>query len=337
MFFKNFSLSKFFSKKINFLKLSDDTQYKSSQIWTRSLIWAITASSGFGLIYSFVARIDEVVIARGELQPLGAKRPIKAPYSGRISHIYVNEGDSVKAGQILLRFDTKILGEKKAGLESKLMSLNNSLNINLDILDRFKKLFEDGAISRIELLNQMDLVQQIESEITQQNSKINEINIQLNQADLSSPLDGKVFNLVPYSTGYKSDNGETLLEVVPLGILEAKVFLTNTDIGFVKINMPAEIRVDAFPFTQFGSISGVLKSIGDEVLAPDQLNPQPRYPVYVSLNQQYLEKNNKNLNLRSGNSVSVNFIVREKPVISLLSDSLEKAIDSLRSIKSDNN
>ncbi len=322
---------------IKVVNLSDDTRYKSSQIWTKLLIWAITSSAGFGLIYSFIARIDEVVVARGELQPLGAKRPIKAPYSGRISQIYVNEGESVKSGQNLIKFDTKVLEEKKFGLNSKLKSLNNSLTINRDILDRYKKLFEEGAITRVELLNQMDLVQQIESEISQQDSKINEINIQLTQSNLFSPVDGKIFNLIPYSPGYTSDNGETLLEVVPFGKLEAKVFLSNTDIGFVKIDMPAEIRVDAFPFTQFGSISGILKSIGDEVLPPDQINPQPRYPVYVRLNKQYLEQNNKKLNLRSGNSVSVNFIVREKPVISLLSDSLEKAIDSLRSIKSDNN
>ena len=41
--------------------------------------------------------------------------------------------------------------------------------------------------------------------------------------------------------------------------------------------------------------------------------------------------------MRPGQSVSVNLIVRDKPVISLLTDAVEKAWDALRGIKSDQN
>ena len=41
--------------------------------------------------------------------------------------------------------------------------------------------------------------------------------------------------------------------------------------------------------------------------------------------------------MRSGQSVSANLIVRDKPVISLLTDAIEKAWDSLRGIKTDRN
>ena len=37
--------------------------------------------------------------------------------------------------------------------------------------------------------------------------------------------------------------------------------------------------------------------------------------------------------LRSGQSVSVNLIVRDKPVISLLTDAIDKALDNLRGIR----
>ena len=39
--------------------------------------------------------------------------------------------------------------------------------------------------------------------------------------------------------------------------------------------------------------------------------------------------------MAAGQSVSVNFIVRDKPVISLLTDAVEKALDALRGIKTD--
>ena len=98
--------------------------------------------------------------------------------------------------------------------------------------------------------------------------------------------------------------------------------------------MKAKIRVDAFPFTQFGSIEGILKSIGDEVIRSNQQNQNSLFPAYVSLEKQYLEKNGEKFFVRSGQSVSVNLIVRDKRIISLLTDAIDKAIDSLRGIKS---
>lgn len=99
--------------------------------------------------------------------------------------------------------------------------------------------------------------------------------------------------------------------------------------------MAAQVRVDAYPFTQFGDIPGVLKSVGEEVLPADAQNPQPRFPALVMLKRQYLERNGNRYEIRPGQSVSVNLIVRNKPVISLLTDAVEKAWDSLRGIKSD--
>ena len=111
------------------------------------------------------------------------------------------------------------------------------------------------------------------------------------------------------------------------------MFLTNADVGFVKPDMAAQVRVDAYPFTQFGDIPGVLKSVGEEVLPADQQHPQPRFPALVVLKQQYLERNGQRYDVRPGQSVSVNLIVRDKPVISLLTDAVEKAWDALRGIR----
>ena len=98
--------------------------------------------------------------------------------------------------------------------------------------------------------------------------------------------------------------------------------------------MKAKIRVDAYPFTQFGSINGILKSIGDEVIRSNQEAQNSLFPAYVSLEKQYFEKNGDRLFVRSGQSVSVNLIVRNRRIISLLTDAVDKAIDSLKGIKS---
>jgi HlyD family secretion protein len=124
------------------------------------------------------------------------------------------------------------------------------------------------------------------------------------------------------------------VKVVPGGILEAKVYLTNRDVGFVKRGMPAQIRVDTFPYTQFGSITGRLKSVGTLPVPPDEQHPEPRFPAYVRMDRDYLQKGDNRFPVSAGQSVQVNLVLREKRVISLLTDAADKMFDSLRRIRS---
>ena len=323
-----------FFKKFNSFQ-NDDFRYKSNLFWSTALLWAIIGSIGFGFVYSIIARIDEVVISIGELQAQGAERPIRAPFSSTIKRLNVKEGDRVSKSQLLIELDASDFEAQYEGLISKLDSLLITRNFKKEIVDRLTFLNNEGVISKIELLKEENSLQVIEAEILQAKARVKELEFELKKAKLISPTDGTVFNLIPSNEGYFTSTGETLLLIIPEGDLEAKIFLSNKDIGFVTPNMKAEIRVDAFPFTQFGSIEGVLKSIGQESLPPDQQNPQSRFPALVELNKQFLILNDKKYKLKSGQSVSVNLIVRDKPVITLLTDSIEKALDALRGIKSD--
>ncbi|MDC3034724.1 HlyD family efflux transporter periplasmic adaptor subunit [Prochlorococcus sp. AH-716-P05] len=327
-------------KKISFLRKfnsfqNQELRYKPTLFWSTALLWAIIGSVGFGFVYSIIARIDEVVISRGELQAKGAERPIKSPFNSLIKSLNVEEGEKVRENQILIELDVSNFEAQYEAINSKLNSLLLTKKIKEEIVDRLVFLNEEGVISHIELLKERDSLQKIESDILQAKSKAKELDFELDRAKLVSPANGTVFNLIPSNKGYYVSSGETLLLIVPEGDLEAKIFLSNEDVGFVRPNMNAEIRVDAFPFTQFGSIKGVLKSIGQESLPPDQLNSQSRFPAIVELDKQFLLLNGKKYKLKSGQSVSVNLIVRDKPVITLLTDSIEKAIDALRGIKSD--
>ena len=362
-----------------------DVLYRAAPTWTRALLWAMVGSVGFGIVYACIARIDEVVTATGELQAMGAERPIKAPVPGVISAIPIKEGQLVEKDQVVLQFDPEVNNERlrslteqkrlekrrlseqdlafKARAESlatKITSLRATANTEREILKRIAPLAEQGGIQIVQYLQQKNRLQELQSEIAQTEANRREVQSEALKArqeslkelanierqltetqkaseyeSLRSPVQGRVFDLVPASPGYAAASGETLLKIVPSGAVEAKVFLTNADVGFVRPDMAAQVRVDAYPFTQFGDIPGVLKSVGEEVLPADAQNPQPRFPALVMLKRQYLERNGNRYEIRPGQSVSVNLIVRNKPVISLLTDAVEKAWDSLRGIKSD--
>ena len=361
-----------------------EVQLRPAPVWSRALAWTIISTASFGFIFAIFAKIDEVVLAPGELQPLGAERPVKAPFAGVIKDIVVKEGQKVTVGDTLLKFDADVSRKRKETLETqiklekkrfeeesravkarkrgvvaRLKGLNRSLTTESSIYENILPLAEIGAMQQTEVLRQRNKVEQLDSEVQQAGADLEEVEAQLNKLEqeslreisdlerqlvevedtitkekLSAPVSGIVFGMVPSSSGYAASAGETLVKVVPGGEIEAKIYITNKDVGFMKPGMKAQIRVDAFPYTQFGSITGALKSVGTLPLEPDQQNPMPRFPAYVKIDKEYLEKDGEKYNISAGQSVQVNLILRDKRVISLLTDAVQKALDSLTRIRS---
>ena len=361
-----------------------EVRLKPAPFWSQAVVWSIIGTASFGLIFAVSAKIDEVVVATGDLQPIGDSRPIMSPAPGVVSDILVKEGEVVQNGTPLLRFDPDVNEKRKTTLEEKIRletrrfeeqenafkareqslisrieSQKKSYQLERVILAEIEPLASVGAVNRIQILQQKNTIQSLSSDISQTQAQFREVQAELvklrqdslrNLADLDrqllevrkaiqyevlrSPIAGIVFDLKPSSPGYAAQANEILLKVVPLGTLEAKVYLTNRNVGFAKPGQQAQIRVDAFPFTEFGSITGRLKRIGTESLPPDQYRDQPHFPAYVSLDNTYLEKDSVRHRVFSGQTVSVNLIVREKRVITLIADVFQKAIDSLRQIRS---
>ena len=56
--------------------------------------------------------------------------------------------------------------------------------------------------------------------------------------------------------------------------------------------MGVKIRIDSLPYSQFGYLKGTVKSIGDEVANSSEISTQVQsnFPVYITLENQYLEK-----------------------------------------------
>jgi HlyD family secretion protein len=364
-----------------------EVRLRPAPIWSQALIWTIIGTASLAFVYAIFAKIDEVILAPGELQPLGAERPIKAPFAGVVKDILVKEGQAVSANQPLVRLDPDVSGKRadtlreqiriervrfteesrsiaarEQSLRERTEGLQKSLQTEQQVYDMIRPLGEVGGIQKMQVLQQKNRVQQLRSEIAQSRANLQEVQAQLlkmkqeslkeladldrqllevtdtqNKEVLRAPLDGVVYGLVPSSPGYAAAAGETLVKIVPGGVLEAKVYLTNRDVGFVNPNMPAQIRVDTFPYTQFGAIEGSLKSVGTLPEPPDQQNPQPRFPAYVKLDRDYLTRGNRRFPVSPGQSVQVNLILREKRVISILTDAADKMFDSLRRIRSSSN
>ena len=313
-----------------------EIKYTQPKKWSQYLLISSCSLIGISIILSALVRIDKVITSRGKIENTGSIKLIKSNIDGNILEIYFEEGQKVKENTKLIKFEDDVYHYQEEVLKNKLKELKNAKEINKKILDKYIFLKNEGATSDLNILNIKEKINQINSEINQARIKLDENLYRKSKTFIKSPVNGKIFESKKLNKDYFAQNGELLLKVIPDTLLEAKVFIPNSQIGLLNINMRVDVRVDAFPFTRFGDIKGRIKSIAEESKTISQNDPNFYYETIISLDRQYVEKNNKKYFLKAGESISANIILEERPVIFVFSDIFETTWDKIKTIRSSN-
>jgi hemolysin D len=194
------------------------------------------------------------------------------------------------------------------------------------ISDNDKRIAEiDGQLNRFIVEN--------ERKIADATSQIAQVTQNLKYQDIMAPVSGTIFELKAGTPGFVANPAEPVLKIVPDNKLTAKVFITNKDIGFVKVGLPVDVRIDSFPFSEFGDVKGKLKSIGSDSLPADQAHPYERFAATIELETQNLVIKGQPIVLQSGMSLSANIKLRERTVMSIFTDMVMKQGDALKTVR----
>ena len=293
---------------------------RQSRFWFNAISWTLISTAGFGVAWISIAKTEEIVIATGKLEPKGGVIKVQMPLEGVTRKILVEEGDTVKKGQVLIQLDTDItLAENNA--------LKNNLDLNETIANKLKILVAEGAVSEIQYLQQLARVEDIKS-------KIDTNNVKLKYQEIKAPSDGKVFELQPKGPGFVAKSSEPVLKIVPIKELIAKVEINSRNIGFVNVNKLADISIDSFPASDFGVVEGKVVSIGSDALPPDPRTGKGyRFPAKIALNNQFLKlKSGKELPLQTGMSLTANIKLRKVTYLQLLLNKFTDRAESLKAL-----
>ena len=377
------------------LNTYDESVLQQGRFWMRTVTWSLIGTTVFGVAWLALARTEEIVVAAGQLEPVGSVQDIQMPVGGVVQQILVQEGQSVTAGQVLIKLDTEASEQQRRSLETtiklkqeqlalkdqekrryfqvnneEVQMLENNLELQIEIKDRFEDLEEAGAASELQYLSQLNTVEetrgrlmqtkaerlrqvaqldqqmaQINSELADLQSRLAEARVTLRYQQLQSPVDGVVFDLQPTSAGFTAQSTQTVMKVVPYGSLEAKVEVPSNKIGFVKVPpgclqdqsmcMKADISIDSYPSTDFGVLEGRVTRIGSDALPPDpqEQRQELSFPVTVRLDQQMLElKSGSKLPLQVGMSLTANIKLRKVSYLQLLLGGFQDKAESLQEL-----
>ncbi len=154
---------------------------------------------------------------------------------------------------------------------------------------------------------------------------------QRNQQQLiKSPINGTVQQLAVHTIGGVVTPAQELMLVVPKeSILEVEALILNKDIGFVEEGQIAEVKIDTFNFTKYGTIDAEITNISNDAISDENLGLV--YMTKVLIKKTQMEINKKLVNLSPGMSVSVEIKTGKRRIIEyFLSPLLRYKQESIR-------
>jgi HlyD family secretion protein len=101
--------------------------------------------------------------------------------------------------------------------------------------------------------------------------------------------------------------------------------MATTDSGFLRLGLPVKLKFDAYPFQDYGIISGELIKISPNTIEIDTANGKiAAYNLEISLKQSCIPSANKCIPLRPGDTATAEVIVRQRRIIDFLLDPFKK-------------
>lgn len=147
---------------------------------------------------------------------------------------------------------------------------------------------------------------------------------------IKAPVSGVVQQLEVHNAGAVVTPAQKLMVIVPQdGGLEIEAELENKDIGFVEVDQLAEIKVDTFPFTRYGTITGRVIDLSDDAVSDEHKGLV--YRMRVAMDSTQIRVNGRQVRLSPGMSVSVESKTGTRRLIEFfLSPLLRYADESVR-------
>lgn len=150
------------------------------------------------------------------------------------------------------------------------------------------------------------------------------------QMQLTAPVDGTVQQLAVRTIGGVVTPAQQLMVIVPRNdTLEVEAFIENKDIGFVRAGQEAEVKVETFQFTRYGTLHGQITSVSH-----DAINDEKRGLIYstrVRLDRSSLNIDGVDVSLSPGMAVSVEARIGTRRVVEyFLGPFLKTTSESLR-------
>lgn len=155
---------------------------------------------------------------------------------------------------------------------------------------------------------------------------------QLDRTVLVAPMRGVVNRLSISTIGGVVRPGEEIAQIIPLDeelLVEARI--APRDIANLRPGQAATIKLSAYDYTIYGSLSGKVAVVSADTFKDDRKpDGDPHYKVTVAVDLSHLSERQRHLEIRPGMQATVELRTGEKTVLQYLLKPLYKSREALR-------
>lgn len=195
--------------------------------------------------HPFYADVVPTLKFSGSLDP-DWQAEVAAKIDARLEKVLVQEGDVVKKGQVLARFekidsDADLIAARGAYQDAKANFEKAKLEYN-----RYKKLFEQGAVAEQSLDNYRFAFNNAQGKLQAAQGTLQGMQSRFDATELVSPADGVIYKRF-YQEGYYAKAGTPVFAIADIKKLKILVNVPEGNIKDVAVGNTAEILISAYP------------------------------------------------------------------------------------------
>ena len=229
---------------------------------------------------------------------------INPQVEGQIVKIYVKSGDHVKLGEPLLQIDPLKQEATVSSQEAARAAAEANKRYAQVSLDRAKKLFDAGVISKQELDNAQTTYDAADAQLHAMEEQVRTQKVELKYYQVSAPMDGIVGD-IPVRVGDRVTVGTLLTTVDEPGALEAYLYIPVNRSKDLKLGLPVRL------------LDENQKSLADTTVT--FISPQVDTDTQTILAKALIPNTAAKLRIAQQVRAQVTWSVREGPVIPILS------------------
>ncbi|WP_201591805.1 MULTISPECIES: HlyD family efflux transporter periplasmic adaptor subunit [unclassified Psychrobacter] len=235
------------------------------------------------------------------------------------------------------------INEEVSSLEKMLVLARQELSMN-------EPLLKYGDVSQADVIKLSRQVADIEAQINNKRNKyFEEAQAEMTKAQedldteleqlrdrvqvlgekrLLSPTEGKINNINVTTIGGVVKPGEVIMQILPTSsdlIIDAKV--SPADIAYIKEGQDATVKLDAYDYSIFGSMTGTVNYISpDTLMEQTPKGEEPYYRVLIVITGAEFKGREDKIVIKPGMTASVDIKAMERTVLSYLTKPITKTL-----------
>jgi len=269
--------------------------------------WIIIGSSAVILIFLSVflvsrpgaTEVEITNVQRGDLTATVSSPGVIVPVQevqissgivGEITKLPVNEGDTVKAGDLLVQLEQSSFNAQVRQAHANLELAQASLAQSKAQWERVKQLFESELVSKQEMEAAQTQYRLDVARVKQARAALDQMLDQLEETTIKAPISGTItqLNVEPGEvvvTGTMNNPGTVLMTIADLSRMKVECDVDEADIAEINKGQPAIVDVDAITRRRFeGAVTEVGYAAQQDLLGGSPVqNPTVNYNVTVTI------------------------------------------------------